>query len=167
MNVLEMGFSSYGAPTVHGQESQVRIGKYTSIANSATFDAGMQHQHRSVSTYPFWILGAEKNGYTQTRGPIVVGSDVWIGDGALIMSGLEIGDGAVIGARAVVTRSVPPYAIVGGVPARVIGYRFEPKIVEALLKIKWWDWPMEKVKENAQALMSYDLKGFIEKHSKE
>ena len=77
-----------------------------------------------------------------------IGHDVWIGANALILPEVTIGDGAVIAAGAVVTRDVPPYAIVGGVPARVIRYRFSPEMIDAFLEIKWWDWPLEKIKEN-------------------
>ena len=80
------------------------------------------------------------------RGDIVVGSDVWIGYEAVVMAGVTIGDGAIVASRAVVTRDVPPYAIVGGVPARVIKYRFDPATVECLLGIRWWEWPAKKIR---------------------
>ena len=80
------------------------------------------------------------------RGDIVVGNDVWIGYEAVVMAGVTIGDGAIVASRAVVTRDVPPYAIVGGVPAKVIKYRFDPATVESLLAIKWWEWPAETIR---------------------
>lgn len=80
------------------------------------------------------------------RGDIVVGNDVWIGYEAVVMAGVTIGDGAIVASRAVVTCDVPPYAIVGGVPAKVIKYRFDPATVESLLAIKWWEWPAETIR---------------------
>ena len=84
------------------------------------------------------------------RGDIVIGNDVWIGYEAVILSGVTIGDGAIIGTRAVVTKDVPPYTIVGGVPAKPIRKRFDEKVIEVLLKIKWWDWTEEKIARNIE-----------------
>lgn len=86
----------------------------------------------------------------------MIGNDVWIGYEALIMAGVHIGDGAVIGARAVVTKDVPPYAIVGGVPAREIRKRFAPDVIARLLELKWWDWPMMKIRKELPSLMNGD-----------
>ncbi|MNI40841.1 Chloramphenicol acetyltransferase [compost metagenome] len=83
---------------------------------------------------------------------IVIGNDVWIGANAVILPGVTLGDGAVIGAGAVVTKDVPPYAIVGGVPAKVIRYRFTPEEIEVLLRIKWWEWEIEEIKSKAYLL---------------
>ena len=88
------------------------------------------------------------------KGDIVIGNDVWIGYEAVIMAGVTIGDGAVIGARAVVTKDVPPYTIVGGVPAKPIRRRFPEDVISDLLKIRWWDWPEEKIQMNIQAIQS-------------
>ena len=129
------------------------IGRFCSIACGAKFlFTSANHAMRSLSTYPFPIF-FEEWGLDRTRvadawdnrGDIVVGNDVWIGYEAVVLSGVTIGDGAIIGARAVVTRDVPPYAIVGGVPARLIRKRFDDKTVETLLRLKWWDWPSEKI----------------------
>lgn len=84
--------------------------------------------------------------------PIKIGNDVWIGANAVILPGVSIGDGAIIAAGAVVTKAVPPYAIVGGVPAKIIKYRFDTKVIEQLLKIKWWDWDIEKIEKNIEYL---------------
>ena len=130
------------------------IGRFCSIACGAKFlFTSANHAMRSLSTYPFPIF-FEEWGLDRTRvadawdnkGDIVVGSDVWIGYEAVVLSGVTIGDGAIIGARAVVTRDVPPYAIVGGVPAKVIKYRFDQATVENLLRIKWWEWPAERIR---------------------
>lgn len=88
------------------------------------------------------------------KGDIVIGNDVWIGYEAVIMAGVTIGDGAIIGTRAVVTKDVPPYTIVGGVPAKPIRKRFDNETLEELLKIRWWDWPEEKIARNITAIQS-------------
>ena len=88
------------------------------------------------------------------KGDIVIGNDVWIGYEAVILAGVTIGDGAVIGSRAVVTKDVPPYTIVGGVPAKTIRRRFDEDTVEELLGLRWWDWPEEVIRENIAAIQS-------------
>ena len=118
----------------------------------------------SVSTYPFgalaryWGIANPPDDYR--AGDITIGSDVWIGARAIILSGVSIGDGAIIGAGAVVTRDVPPYAIVGGSPAKLLKYRFNPEEIAALQEIRWWDWPDEKVRE-AIPVMHTDVTSFI------
>jgi virginiamycin A acetyltransferase len=131
------------------------IGKFCSIACGAKFlFNSANHTLSSFSTYPFPIFfdewGLEKSDVAAAwdrKGDIMIGNDVWIGYEAVILAGVTIGDGAVIGARAVVTKDVPPYAIVGGVPARVIRSRFPEETVKALLRLKWWDWPAERIQE--------------------
>ncbi len=146
------------------------IGRFCSIACGAKFlFTSANHAMRSLSTYPFPIF-FEEWGLDRTRvadawdnkGDIVVGNDVWIGYEAVILSGVTIGDGAIIGARAVVTRDVPPYAIVGGVPARLIRKRFDDKTVETLLRLKWWDWPSEKIARHIAAIQNGRLDELIE-----
>lgn len=88
------------------------------------------------------------------RGDIVLGNDVWIGYEAVILSGVTIGDGAIIGARAVVTKDVPPYTIVGGVPAKPIRRRYDGETISTLEKLRWWDWPREKIRESISAIQS-------------
>ena len=131
------------------------IGKFCSIACGAKFlFTSANHTQASLSTYPFPIFWGEEWGIDKSevasawdnRGDIVVGNDVWIGYEAVVMAGVTIGDGAIVASRAVVTRDVPPYAIVGGVPAKVIKYRFDPVTVESLLAIKWWEWPAETIR---------------------
>ena len=138
------------------------IGRFCSIACGAKFlFTSANHALRSLATYPFPIF-FEEWGLDRTRvadawdnkGDITVGSDVWIGYEAVVLSGVTIGDGAIIGARAVVTRDVPPYAIVGGVPARLIRKRFDDKTVETLLRLKWWDWPSEKIARHIAAIQN-------------
>ena len=95
-------------------------------------------------------------------GDIIIGNDVWIGYEAVILPGVTIGDGAVIGCRAVVTKDIPPYTIVGGVPAKPIPKRFDEETIKELQKIKWWDWPEEKITEKIQAIQAGDLEGLRE-----
>ena len=101
-------------------------------------------------------------GYKKTA-PVIIGNHVWIGQGAMIMKGVTIGDGAIIGAHAVVTKNVDPYSIVVGNPAKTIKYRFSEDIINALIKIKWWEWGKQKIKDNINDFRDINL--FIIKHS--
>ncbi len=137
------------------------IGKFCSIACGAKFlFNGANHTLDSLSTYPFPVLADEWDLQTpvtdawDNKGDIIVGNDVWIGFGAVIMAGVTIGDGAIIGSRAVVTKDVEPYSIVGGVPARLIRKRFSEKKIQKLLNLKWWDWEEEKIKRNLPEIMN-------------
>lgn len=138
------------------------IGKFCSIACGAKFlFNSANHSLLSLSTYPFPIFfeewGLDVKDITKAwdnKGDIVIGNDVWIGYEAVILSGVTIGDGAVIGARAVVTKDVPPYTIVGGVPAKSIRKRFSEDRIASLLKIKWWNWSKEQIAENIDAIQS-------------
>lgn len=141
------------------------IGKFCSIACGAKFlFNSANHTQRSLSTYIFPVL-FEEWGLDVARipeawdnkGDIMVGNDVWIGYEAVILAGVTIGDGAIIGARAVVTRDVPPYTIVGGVPATPIRKRFPDSEIARLLKLKWWDWPAETIAANIDAIQGGDL----------
>lgn len=155
--------TSYGDPLVHGDMNKVFIGKYCSIANSVMFDGGLQHNTHFVTTYPLWKIGVAENKKGMSRGDIHVGSDVWIGDGAMIMSGVTIGDGAVIGARTVVTRDVLPYTTVVGAPMQWTGTRFSSEQVTRLLKIQWWNWPEEKIRAFGPLMLSENIELFLEK----
>lgn len=145
------------------------IGKFCSIACGAKFlFNSANHTLASLSTYPFPIFYEEWGldprdvaAAWDNKGDIIVGNDVWIGYEAVVLAGVTIGDGAVIGARAVVTRDVPPYTIVGGVPARPIRTRFSRETVSALLALKWWDWPGERISRNMDALQSGRLDQLI------
>lgn len=132
-------------------DSLVSVGHFCSIANNVLIGATM-HPTDWLSTSPFqydnWLkFGDGKSKYNyELRKKTHIGNDVWIGAHAVIKTGLTIGDGAIIGAGAIITHDVPPYAIMGGVPARVIRYRFPQETIEDLLKLKWWDLPDEKIK---------------------
>lgn len=141
------------------------IGKFCSIACGAKFlFTSGNHTMHSLSTYPFPLFfeqwGLDRTKVTDAwdnKGDIVVGNDVWIGFEAVILPGVTIGDGAIIGTRAVVTKDVPPYTIVGGVPAKPIRKRFSDETIETLLALKWWDWPEEAIAENIAAIQSGNL----------
>lgn len=143
------------------------IGKFCSIACGAKFlFTSANHAMGSLSNYTFPIFFEEwdlkKENVTDAwdnKGDIVIGNDVWIGYDAVIMAGVHIGDGAVIGTRAVVTKDVPPYTIVGGVPARKIKMRIDSQTVEDLLELKWWDWTSVKIKENLSLIRTGDISG--------
>lgn len=144
----------------YGENAKLRIGKFCSIAADVKFFLGGNHRIDWVTTYPFSVIfkdGSFTNGHPTTKGDILIGSDVWIGEGAVIMSGVKIGSGAVVAAGSVVTKDVPPFAIVGGNPAKLIKFRFDNEIVEQLLKISWWDWPLEKIVKSLPMLLSSNI----------
>lgn len=164
----DIGPHTYGAPTVlEVGEAGLRMGDYCSIGPNVTIVLG-NHRADLVSTYPFktlsnfWPPAAEGQEDHSSKGEVVIGNDVWLGAHATIMSGVTIGDGAVIAAQALVTKPVPPYAIVGGNPAKVIRYRFSESIISRLLALAWWEWPEEVVKERSAGLMSDDIEAFLD-----
>ena len=138
------------------------IGKFCMIASGVTFIMnGANHLSRAVSSYPFAIFGADWAGAMEgksypSKGNTTVGHDVWIGYDATLMPGVTIGHGAIIGSKAVVTKDVPPYAIVGGNPARVIRARFPEATVAKLLAARWWNWPAEDITARLAALTGED-----------
>ena len=167
----EIGAWTYGRPDCRYQSfgnTKLKIGKFCSIAPDVRIFLAGEHPTTTVSTYPFNYMfndGDKLPRNNGSKGDIVIGNDVWIGDGVLILSGVTIGDGAVIAARAVVTRDVVPYSIVGGVPAKIIKMRFNQLTIQELLKIACWDWPIEKINDEIALLSSENLNDFILKHS--
>ncbi len=141
------------------------IGKFCAIATGVRFIMnGANHSLAGVSTYPFQIFGGDwladfdpASYLRETRGDTIVGNDVWIGMDATILPGVTIGDGAVIGTGATVTKDVPPYAVVAGNPARVIRNRFPGDVVARLLALAWWNWDIEKITRNVDALRANDV----------
>lgn len=140
------------------------IGKFCSIACGAKFlFNSANHTMRSLSTYPFpifyeeWEHGIWADKAWDNKGNIVIGNDVWIGYEAVILAGVTIGDGAIIGARAVVTKDVPPYTIVGGVPAKFIRKRFSDDTINELLSMRWWDLPPEKILERIKYIQTGNI----------
>ena len=141
------------------------IGKFCAIAADTRFIMnGANHDMRGFSTYPFGILGQDwraawDDGSVEAgfRGDTVVGNDVWFGTEAMVLPGVTIGDGAIVAARAVVSRDVPPYAIVAGNPARVVKMRFDGKTVSRLMAVAWWDWPIDRIMRNIDAIAGADI----------
>ena len=152
---VQIGNGSYGELNIidFGGENHLMIKNYVSIAQNVTFILNAEHYVDRISTYPFkvkilQITSLESFG----KGDIIVDDDVWIGYGATIMSGVHIGQGAVVAAGAVVTKDVPPYAIIGGVPAKVIKYRFEPEMIKELLKIDYSKLTKEDIEKHIDDL---------------
>lgn len=144
---------------------KLKIGKFCSIACGSKFlFTSANHTLGSLSTYTFpiffdeWRLDAKNiRSAWDNKGDIVIGNDVWIGYEAVILSGVTIGDGAIIGTRAVVTKDVPPYTIVGGVPAKPIRRRFDDETIAELLRLRWWNWDKEKISRNISAIQSGNI----------
>lgn len=161
-----IGYGTYGDLQVvtWNSDTSLSIGAYTSIANGVKVFLGGEHRTDWVTTYPFNVLQeSAKNieGHPRTKGNVRIGNDVWIGTEAIILSGVKIGDGAVIGARAVVTRDVPDYAIVAGNPARIVKYRFEQGIIDRLLKLQWWNWEASCIHKAIPDLLSSHIDEFL------
>lgn len=160
---FEVGAYTYGAPRVVYPQAKLKIGKYCSISWNVTVYLGGNHRVDRIALYPFnasdsrWPEAEGLDHPLTTSGDVVIGNDVWIGSDVHIMSGVTIGDGAVVGAGSVVTGDVPPYAIFGGNPAKLIKMRFNEAQVETLLRVAWWDWPEEKVRKNIAVLCSGDV----------
>ena len=141
------------------------IGKFCSIACGAKFlFNSANHTLSSLSTYPFPLFfeewGLEKRNVAESwdnKGDIVLGNDVWIGYEAVIMAGVTIGDGAIIGTRAVVTKDVPPYTVAGGIPAKPIKKRYPEETIAALSELKWWDWPENRIAQNLHTIQAGKL----------
>lgn len=145
---------------------KLKVGKFCSIACGVKFlFTSANHTMHSISTYPFPIFfeewGLDVTNITSAwdnKGDIVIGNDVWIGYEAIVLSGVTIGDGAIIGTRAVVTKDVPPYTIVGGIPAKPIRKRFSDEVISKLLELQWWNWPENRIKENIDVIQSGRIK---------
>jgi len=167
----DIGDHTYGNPTVYrwSDSSQLHIGKYCSIASGTIILLGGEHHSEFVSTFPFHMweegltLPIPNPGY-RTKGDVSIGNDVWVGQRAAILSGVTVGDGAVIGAEAVVSKRVPAYAVMIGNPAYILRYRFPAEVIEKLLKIRWWGWPHSLVLERLHDILSPDVEGFTRKY---
>lgn len=162
---FSIGDYSYVSGPINYIES-AHIGNYSSIARQTIIGVG-DHNHQWLTTHP--IIVSKEYGFIETdhkepqKPAPIIGSDVWIGINAIIFRGVKIGDGAVVAAGSVVTKDVEPYSIVGGVPAKHLKYRFSEDIIEALLKIKWWNWKKERIKEEAKYM--YDIQLFIKRNN--
>ncbi len=141
------------------------IGKFCAIARGVEFVMnGANHRMNAVTTYPFYVTGGDWGDSMAPvreelpyKGDTVIGNDVWIGQHVTVLPGVHVGDGAIIGANSVVAKDIPAYAIAVGNPCRVVRMRFDDEMIEYLLKIRWWDWDIEKINRNMDALTSGDL----------
>jgi acetyltransferase-like isoleucine patch superfamily enzyme len=171
-----IGRYTYGEPNVEDYWKHpgvtLKIGAFCSIAKGVSIWLGGNHHTEWVAMselnnlmgYDLTPHAKHKMSQISTKGTVTIGNDVWIGAYATIMSGVTIGDGAVIGTHSIVTKDVPDYAVSVGNPSRVVKKRFEEDVIKDLLQIKWWDWDDAKIKENIPLLLSSDIKGFIKKH---
>ncbi|RDI44456.1 virginiamycin A acetyltransferase [Nocardia mexicana] len=144
----------------YGPEKLI-IGKYCALGEGVRFIMnGANHRMDGPSTFPFPIMGGSWSDHVDLiaglpgRGDTVVGNDVWLGYGTLVMPGVRIGHGAIVASGSVVVDDVPDYAIAGGNPARVIRYRYEPCRIDRLLELAWWDWPLEMITAHVRTIMS-------------
>jgi len=155
---ITIGRHTYGCPKLHWSKGDfsynLSIGSFCSIADDVSIFVGKHGRHTIdyVSTYPIGVVFGRSPTKVESNTQfgdlsVVIENDVWIGRGAMILAGVNVGNGAVIAARSVVTRDVEPYAIVGGVPAKLIKHRFPPDIVRKLINLKWWEWSDEVIKE--------------------
>lgn len=149
-------------------DDKLIIGNFCSIASNSKFlFNGGNHKLDAFSTYPFpifapiWNIDCPVTETWENRGDIVIGNDVWLGYDCIIMSGVTIGDGAIVGTRAVVTKDVDPYTIVGGIPAEPIRKRFDDETISILLELKWWNWDVEKIQKNISILRNANKKDLV------
>lgn len=167
-----IGEYTYGNPIIPAWDNNanLKIGKFCSIAGGVHIFLGGNHRKDWITTYPFpaltenWNNAAGIVGHPVSSGDVNIGNDVWIGMNATILSGVTIGDGAIIAAFSIVTKNVEPYTIYGGNPARIIGKRFENDVINELLKIKWWNWDISKINEEVKTLCSSNIDDFIKLH---
>lgn len=147
-------------------QDKLIFGKFCQIATGVRFVMnGANHAMDGFSTYPFKVFGkswASAPLNALSKGDTVIGNDVWIGNSATIMQGIKIGDGAIIGTNALVTKDVEPYTIVGGNPAKPIRKRFDDHTIDFLLKLAWWDWPLDKIAKNLDAITGGDLQALVD-----
>lgn len=162
--VVNCEIGSYTYIASNSKFLNTRIGKYCSIGSAVSCGLGMHPSRKFVSTHPIFFSPLKQaqvsyadKAYFDELLPIDIGNDVWIGANAIILDGVSIGDGAIIGAGAVVNKNVPPYAIVGGVPAKIIRYRFTKDQIEFLLKDQWWNKPDEWLKQNYKIMHDIEI----------
>jgi len=142
------------------------VGKFSAIGKNSRIGIGRHPVNLLSTNLIFYKKNQIKNNWArpinfQEYKKIVIGNDVWIGENSTVMGGVTIGDGAIIASKAVVTKDVPPYAIVGGIPAKIIKYRFEEQVINKLLEIKWWDLPEEKIEEKLEVFTLFNVNNKI------
>lgn len=163
----DIGRWTYGELKIYSYNdgTKLRIGSFCSIASNVTILLGGEHRSDWATTYPFsavWKTAAGFKGHPGSKGDVTIGHDVWIGYGATILSGVDIGTGAVVGAHSVVTRSIPPYGIATGNPARLKRHRFDSPVIARLLASEWWNLPDDKIQLLLPALLCPDVESFLQ-----
>lgn len=165
-----IGDFSYGFPEIFPFKNQtISIGKYCSFANGIKIFLGHEHHTEWMSTYPFGHFGdfhTDIDTSGLSKGNVKIGNDVWVGFGATILSGVQIGDGAVVAAGSLVVKDVEPFSIVGGVPAKLIRYRFDKSTINLLKKVKWWNWSQEKIQRNLPWMCSKNFTNKLKHENK-
>ncbi|WP_212637632.1 CatB-related O-acetyltransferase [Desulfocicer vacuolatum] len=161
-NKYDVGRGTYGEPTIRrwGDATTLKVGCFCSIANNVTIFLGGNHRTDWITTYPFPVFrenAKQIKGHPASHGNVIIGHDVWIGSGAVILSGVHIANGAVIGASAVVTKDVEPYTIVAGNPAQFVKTRFKKNDINILQELNWWNWNDTKIDAAMPFLLSGDV----------
>lgn len=157
----------HGLQVLSPEGGRLRIGRFCSIARGVTIILGGEHRKDWISTYAFPVHfqeAAARTDFSLTKGDVTIGNDVWIGINSIIMSGVTLGDGMIVGAGSVVRRSFPPYSIVAGNPASLAGYRFPKEIIDELMKIHWWDWPITEIRKAFPLLLSDKIEQFTSQY---
>lgn len=162
----EIGYGSYGLPLVHDWDegTTLKIGSFCSIAGNVNIFLGGHHRTDWLTTFPFpaFLSSASQiTDYDVSRGDVVIGNDVWLCTGSIILSGVKIGHGAVVAAGAVVVKDVEPYSIVAGNPAKHVRYRFSQRERNILLNLAWWSWSEELIVKAVPLLCSNDIVGLV------
>ena len=167
-----IGKHTYGTQNLnlfYSDKNIIQIGNFCSIASNITVFLGGNHRHDRVTTFPFGHIhqnifnNFDGEGHPSSKGNIIIGNDVWIGQNTTIMSGITIGDGSVIANNSHVIKDVDPYSIIGGNPAKFIKYRFTKEQIVKLLEIKWWNWEDEKINRFLPLLCNDNIDDFINK----
>lgn len=164
-----IGDYTYGNPCLlfENQSTQLKVGKFCSIANGVTIFLGGNHRTDWITTYPFNDIPnffeevKHIKGHPATKGNVEIGNDVWIGYGVILLSGVKIADGAIVAAGSVVSKNIGAYEVWGGNPAQMIKKRFSESEIQELLKIRWWDWTINEIIDNAESLCSTEITKFI------
>ena len=156
-----------GLQVLSPEGGTLKIGRFCSIARGVTIVLGGEHRKDWISTFAFPLHfqeAAPNTDFSLTKGNVTIGNDVWIGINSIVMSGVTLGDGMIVGAGSVVRRSFPPYSIVAGNPASLAGYRFPKEIIEELMLIRWWDWPINEIRKAFPLVLSDRVEQFASQY---